>query len=325
MTEPNSESYPWHETQWTQIETYLDKGRMPHALLFWGAKGLGKQAFVERLAKRLLCLSKDKSACGDCQSCHWLSHEGHPDKILLTPEEGKNIITVDAVRSLFDTLNQTSVGGQGIVVIIRLAEQMNTQAFNALLKLLEEPAQKVYFLLISEQMALLPQTIRSRAQSIYFPLQDGCTIQSYLSEQGLDTDKAFLLKGAPLLNEERLSAHFISERQALHETLLALKKGECCPIQTAEKWEKQDLFVLLEGMGDWMSDAIKVKMLKNEAFINNPDSVTIIKSYVKNIEKDVLLKSLDKINAFRKVLLDKVNINKQLWLEELAIGLRLQE
>lgn len=315
------EQYPWHAPIWKKIDAYFDKNRFPHAMLFWGAKGLGKHNFVGQLAMRLLCLDETNAPCGDCQSCHWISRGTHADNIVLRPAPGKRTIRVDDVRALITKLNRTSHAGHGFVVTVSLLEQMNLEAHNALLKLLEEPSHEVYFLLLSEQITLLPQTIRSRCQTCYFPLQNTETVVSYLKEQNVDSTYAFLLKGAPLLHVDGDHKPFLSLRKETHQSLLALGQGTACPIKTAAVWVKAPIEMLLEILLMCLSDVLKWRLLKTESLLVNQDSLATLKSYSKLLKLSQIMTFLDKLISFKKALLNQSNLNQQLCLEDLAISL----
>ena len=78
--------YPWQESSWQQLQ--LLRQRMPHAILFHGAAGIGKSDFIERFAQGLLCEAVLPSghACGQCASCGWFTQHNHPDYRRVRPE-----------------------------------------------------------------------------------------------------------------------------------------------------------------------------------------------------------------------------------------------
>jgi DNA polymerase III subunit delta' len=175
--------YPWQESlfkQWIQAGATRH-----HALLFHGKAGIGKLAFASAMSASLLCLQPQSNdiACGQCQSCHWLSEGAHPDFREITPEDDDNAdsgkkktrkrqqIVIDQIRSLHDYLTLTSHRVDGMrVVLIHPLEAMNVAASNALLKLLEEPPQRTQFLLVSHQRQALLPTILSRCMQVDMPV-----------------------------------------------------------------------------------------------------------------------------------------------------------
>ena len=160
---------PWQDADWTRFADQF--ARLPHALLFTGAAGIGKDVFARHVAQALLCEHPraDQRPCGQCEACHWFAQDAHPDFRLLRPDhdepaaDGKpaarklEVIKIEAVRHTIDFAYLSSHRGGRRVVLIDPAESMNLNAANALLKVLEEPPADVVFLLVSDALQkLLP-------------------------------------------------------------------------------------------------------------------------------------------------------------------------
>lgn len=172
--------FPWQESLYAH---WLQAAQRHHALLFHGKPGIGKLVFARAMAAALLCRQPvNGQACGQCQSCHWLSEGTHPDFREITPEdaeveEGKKKtrkrqqILIEQIRALHDylSLSNHQVGGIRVVLIHPL-EAMNTAAANALLKLLEEPPANTQFLLVSHSRQALLPTILSRCMQVDMPV-----------------------------------------------------------------------------------------------------------------------------------------------------------
>ena len=171
---------PWQDADWTRFADQF--ARLPHALLFTGAAGIGKDVFARHVAQALLCEHPraDQRPCGQCEACHWFAQDAHPDFRLLRPDhdepaaDGKpaarklEVIKIEAVRHTIDFAYLSSHRGGRRVVLIDPAESMNLNAANALLKVLEEPPADVVFLLVSDALQKLLPTLRSRCR--IFPL-----------------------------------------------------------------------------------------------------------------------------------------------------------
>lgn len=182
------------------LEKLFDTGRMPHALMLIGPKGIGKRLIAERFAKRLILgPSQSISLMGDTEALAY--DESHPfypqieagacpDYLHITPEEGKKSITVEAVRNTLAKLALSSDGKR--VVIIDAADDMNTSAANALLKTLEEPGEGVHLvLLVHSQSKILPTIISRCRQFRISPLSDA-DVLSVMKQQNLDVNDATL-------------------------------------------------------------------------------------------------------------------------------------
>ncbi len=140
------------------IENALKNRRIPHAVLIDGNRGLGKHTLADFLSKAALCSGSD-IPCGECRNC---KISVHPDVITISPEKKKKSIGVDQIRELKGEAYIKPNLSSSKIFIIDPADSMNEQAQNALLKVLEEPPENVYFILIAENKAYFLDTIISR-------------------------------------------------------------------------------------------------------------------------------------------------------------------
>lgn len=139
----------------------VESGRLPHAILIEGDKGTGRHTLAAFTARAAVCEGENKP-CGICRGCR-LEHAGtHPDIWTVAPEDGKKNITVAQIRSLRSEAYVKPHMSARRVFIIDMADTMNEQAQNALLKVLEEPPGSVLFILIAENKAALLDTVISR-------------------------------------------------------------------------------------------------------------------------------------------------------------------
>lgn len=154
------------------------RDRLAHGLLLQGVRGIGKGAFAGALAQGLLCeTAADERpshlACGTCPSCRWFEAGHHPDLrvVELLVKDGKTAweISIDQIRGLEDFIGMTAFRDGARVVIIDPAETMSLAAANALLKMLEEPGERTWFLLVTHRPDSLPATVRSRCRNVRVP------------------------------------------------------------------------------------------------------------------------------------------------------------
>lgn len=164
--------YPWQQSAHTAFETYLQGGRVPHALLIAGPSGCGKLALARYMARHLLCLRSEPGGCGDCRSCQLFSGGAHPDFREVSfelREKGDKLsdqIRVPQIRRLIETLYKTTTISARKLAIIHPADRMNLSAANALLKTLEEPVGDTVLILVAHDAGRLPATVRSRCQRL---------------------------------------------------------------------------------------------------------------------------------------------------------------
>src|SRR5580658_6704988 len=148
------------------LENALRTGRIAHAYIFSGTRGVGKTTTARILAKALNC-SKGPTAepCGECDSCREIAAGSSLDVLEIDAASNRGI---DQIRELREMVRYVAAGGRYKVVILDEAHQLTDEASNALLKTLEEPPEKVIFILATTQPEDLADTIKSRAQLFQF-------------------------------------------------------------------------------------------------------------------------------------------------------------
>ena len=162
-------AYPWLDPLWQQLMATHNAGRLHHALLVSGAAGVGKAWLANQYAKALLC-NEANAPCGRCKSCLLMDAGSHPDCIELSAEGTS--IGIDEIRRAGQFIYQTSQMGEARVLLIDGAQTLTEAAANALLKSLEEPGRKVYFLLTCLSAEQLLPTIRSRCALLPVKVDD---------------------------------------------------------------------------------------------------------------------------------------------------------
>lgn len=183
-----------HLEQRRRLSSAWRSGRLAHAYLFVGPRGVGKRTFARRFAQALLCHQPTVDAlepCGRCPSCRVFEAGNHPDFFEVEMEKDRHEFRIDVVRNLLPKLALKPALGLQRVTIIDDADRFNDEAANALLKTLEEPSPNSRLLLMTASAEGMLPTIRSRCQSVQFhPLSNEETA-SILRRTGVaDSDDA---------------------------------------------------------------------------------------------------------------------------------------
>jgi DNA polymerase III subunit gamma/tau len=148
------------------LQNAIQSGRVAHAYIFSGARGVGKTTTARILAKALNCVQGPTATpCNECDSCREIATGSSLDVLEIDAASNRGI---DQVRELRDMVQYAPVGGRYKVIILDEAHMLTDEASNALLKTLEEPPEKVVFVMATTQPEDLVDTIRSRSQHFHF-------------------------------------------------------------------------------------------------------------------------------------------------------------
>ncbi|RRS09652.1 DNA polymerase III subunit delta' [Pseudoalteromonas sp. J010] len=177
----------WHHTPLNQLARAQQAGRLHHAHLLSGKKGVGKGVLARHLANALLCnRAETLTACGNCKACSLNLAGSHPDKLIVAPD-GKSI-GVDEIRDITNFLNHSAQQGGSKVALIEQAHLMTHSAANALLKTLEEPNFNRYLLITSDDDSKLPATVLSRCNKVTIHSPSLTEAAKWLAEHDLGSN-----------------------------------------------------------------------------------------------------------------------------------------
>jgi DNA polymerase-3 subunit gamma/tau len=145
----------------------IEQGRIAHAFLLTGVRGVGKTSTARLVAKALNCVGPDGTGgptiepCGVCEPCRAIAEGRHIDVIEM---DAASHTGVDDVREIIEAVRYSSVSARFKIYIIDEVHMLSKNAFNALLKTLEEPPEHVKFLFATTEVAKVPVTVLSRCQ-----------------------------------------------------------------------------------------------------------------------------------------------------------------
>jgi DNA polymerase-3 subunit gamma/tau len=150
----------------TTLQNALQSGHVAHAYLFTGPRGTGKTSAAKVLSKAVNCLSPDGvEPCNQCQACRTIMDGSNVDVEEIDAASNRG---VDEIRTLREKVNYAPTSLHRKVYIIDEVHMLTSEAFNALLKTLEEPPQHALFVLATTEPHKIPGTIASRCQRFDF-------------------------------------------------------------------------------------------------------------------------------------------------------------
>ncbi len=312
------EPLPWLRPRFRELVALAEAGRLPHALLISGPRGVGKRSLADALVARTLCVAPGEGACGQCHGCRMLAAGYHPDLLRVELEEGKRQIRIDAIRQVNDFVAQTPQQGGYRVILIAPAETLNVAAANALLKSLEEPGGRTLFVLLADIPSRTLPTIRSRCQhwSLAPPAEADCL--PWLAERlGGEEEARFwvgLAGGLPLAALRLAEPESRALRQQLLETFEALVRG-AEPVAEAARLDRQSIDAILWYGIAWLEDLIRLGLSGDGDGLRNPDLLPLYRQAVKNARVRDWFRLLDYAREQRRLLAAGGNPNPQLVLE----------
>lgn len=172
------------------VNAFIVGGRIPHALIITGETGLGKHTLARHIAKAAVC-EADIKPCGNCRGCKNAQKDIHPDIIFVKREKDKKELGVKVIREVRSDAFIIPHEADRKVFIIEEAERMNASAQNALLKILEEPPERVLFILLCSSASAMLPTVLSRCVKLSLsPVETEEAVSFVASAASCDEQKA---------------------------------------------------------------------------------------------------------------------------------------
>jgi DNA polymerase-3 subunit delta' len=313
------------------LKTFLKNGTFPHALLFTGIQGVGRESAALTFAMGCNCegggfnSSRPESEipCGLCKPCRKIQAGNHPDIIRVKPSGP--FIKIDQIRALCQVLAMKPYEARNRVVIVTDAQTMNPAAGNAFLKMLEEPPLKTLLILVATQPSDLLPTIVSRCQQLRFKPISSKRLQSVLVDgHGFDPGDAAVIAtmaGGSLTRALRMhQTHWVSRRNWIIKEMQAFTSvpiNRLLAFSEQLARNKEALQDSLEVMKTWLRDLVVGQI--NPGHIINQDLVPEIRQVSKKTSIPVVLDRIDTIQATQNAI--QTGTNLRLAIEAMVLKL----
>ncbi len=313
-----SEIHPWQQTTWQSYQRQVQNQRIPHAILLTGVDGLGKHGLALYMAASRLCsASIDGAPCGQCHSCQLYLADTHPDHQLITPEEGSLMIKVDQIRELKEKQSLTASVSNWKTIVISPADSLNINAYNSLLKILEEPQKNTLIILVSSRVTKLPITVRSRCQlqHITVPQEDDALAWLAAHQGDHKANHAELLTlslGAPLATIALAESDWLTDSQQLKKDFYALLTAKADPTVLSKSWKNRDMNLIFRQLQHWTNGMLQSHYAPNASTPRIPFSTAFCWAI-----SDCILRTI-------KLLSTQTKLNDSLLLEDFMVSIMNQ-
>ena len=302
----------WLEPIYKQLESSIQEHQTTHAFLIKGQTGVGKNNLAMHLANgflgeemiKLTNNERDERIIPDCK--------------LISPEENKETISIDQIRSLKSFLLLTSLKGRGKVGIINPADSMTYPAVNSLLKILEEPPEDTLLILLTDSINKLPSTIISRVQIITVenPTKQQTLDWLSTSNQADNWDEIINIFGCRPVLLNKLGHTYLSERiETVSNELHRLLTKKIKPSQLANSWKSEELEINLRLVYYWFSKFLYHHLLETDNHDLMPKSLQELLGMDINIEESFNL--LNEIASIRQLKINGKSLNWSLQITNL--------
>lgn len=305
------------------LKAAVDNGRVANAYIFVGPCGVGKKAVALNFAKAINCRSQqDERPCEKCESCVKINSSGHPDVVVIKPDEDSSSLKIGAIRELTRSIGLKPYEAAHKVYIIDEAPSMKPEAANALLKSLEEPSAGTVLILITESLDALLPTIRSRSQVVRFrPIGAGDVEDILTKSRGLDRERAGILSRISSGSLGKALDYNKDDFFAMRERVINGLADRTFFDSDMSGLSKESLKMCLDIALSWHRDVLIVKTAGERAPLINTDRRGDILKEAKRLSTDRLenaIRELISAGAF-------LDANANAKLVFAVLGMRLTE
>jgi DNA polymerase-3 subunit gamma/tau len=310
------------ETVTRTLTHAIQQGRLAHAFLFAGVRGVGKTTTARILAKALNCASGPTvRPCDECAACTEIARGGSLDVLEI---DGASNNGVEQVREIIDGSRYAPSRDRFKIYIIDEVHMLSTGAFNALLKTLEEPPPSVKFIFATTEHHKIPDTILSRCQEFEFrtvsPTEIGAQLRKIASSEGVQIaeaalaaiaraaegslrdgisslDQVIAATGTTVEESDVTEILGLIERDVLRDTTRAiLDRDTAAILKTVDGLVRsgRDLRYFTSALMQYLRDVLVIQVApKSPELLEVPGETAHLEELSKELTEEDLLRSLD--------------------------------
>ncbi len=296
-----------HEDIVKHFKSSIELGKVSHAYILNGEKGVGKKTLASVVAKSIQCESGQPDPCGKCKSCLQAESGNQPDIIWITHEK-PNVISVDEIREqIVNDIGIKPYSSRYKIYIVPDAQLMNPQAQNAILKTLEEPPEYGIIMLLTSNVDKFLPTILSRCIVLNFKPVEPLDVIMYLT-QNLEVEAT----------KARFCADFAqgnlgkAVRLAISPDYNELKEDSIRLLRQIQDMEMDDIIRAVKNMGKykldvtdyidimtmWFRDILMVKISNSPNKIIFKDEYSVMRKQASRISYEgieQIIEAMDKL------------------------------
>lgn len=318
-----------HEDIVKHFKSSIELGKVSHAYILNGEKGVGKRTLAGIVAKTLQCESGAPDPCGTCKSCLQTESDNQPD-IIWVNHEKPNVISVDEIRTqIINDIALKPYSSKYKIYVIPDAQMMNPQAQNALLKTLEEPPKYAVIMILTNNVDKFLPTILSRCIVLNFKPVEPLHMMEYLVSQiGVDQKKARFCTDFAQGNLGK------AVRLAISTDYNEIKEDSIRLLRRIQDMEMDEIIFAVKKMGKyklditdyidimtmWFRDILMVKISNSPNKIIFKDEFSMMKRQASRVSYEgieQILEALDKL----KVRLE-ANVNFDIAMELMLLTIK---
>lgn len=264
--------------------------KLGQAYIIHGAGGMGKKTVMRYILSLVMC--DNNSSCGVCPSCKSLEAGAHPDVVQLKRPEGRASIGVDSVRSALSEVYIRPVVAGYKAVVVHEAHLLTAEAQNAMLKIIEEPPDKVVFFLLCDTLAPILQTVLSRSVTVNLKPLSVAELRQITGSEAREFELHYCMGNPGRLKALVSDEDFLSLRDAVIDKFTKISSDDAYTVYEAvqfldkNKENRDEVFsMLLFFVRD-----ILYKKLGMDALIINRDKINQINAFGKRTSAKALCK-----------------------------------